>query len=91
MGVHESNKGLCEALLRAFETMQCLKVLSHATQHQSTNTSGPMPVERRSSEIELTCNSIVQRLVARQCKLPEALHCSDWFLSIEHDQHEECK
>lgn len=87
MGAHESNKGLCEALVRAFETMQCLKVLSHAMRHQSTSTSVPISVQHHSSETELTCTSIVNRLVARQCALPEAFHNSDYLLSVEHARH----
>lgn len=62
MGVHESNKGLCEALHRMFIDLKCVPALS--------GDSGVAPAggakRRLESQVD-ECKRIAERFVAREC------------------------
>lgn len=74
MGVHESNKGLCEALHRAFETMNC----AHQTHRSTTSpTDSPSP----SSDAMATCKDVIDRLIVRECSLPDSLRHPESHIS----------
>lgn len=75
MGAHESNRGLCKALLRAFETMRC---------HQSIpKNSNESPNLLHTSQLDDMCNDIVHRLIVRQCPLPDVIADAEWHLSAD--------
>lgn len=63
MGAHETNKGLCEALVRAFVIAGCNKV---DTQSNIATTHN----HRNKTDLTADCAHILERLRARGCSLP---------------------
>lgn len=56
MGAHESNKGLCKALMRAFLTLQCEQMNAGNVVAQDVTTK---------------CTAILQRMRERACEMPD--------------------
>lgn len=86
MGVHESNHGLCEALHRAFETMQCVQKLASASEKTEGNyplSPPPSTAESSDSHLLSACSNLLRRLILRQCQIPLLIQDADWFDSEE--------
>ncbi len=62
MGAHETNKGLCEALVRAFLVAGCNTV--------DTGANPTADKARSSIDHAFDCTRILERLRARGCALP---------------------
>lgn len=62
MGVHESNQGLCAALLRGFETLKCSASDLGAGDIQS--------VQQVEGPYSVTCKDLLARLIDRNCSIP---------------------
>lgn len=63
MGVHESNKGLCKALHRMFDTMKCAAAKS---------------VPDDDDERAKLCDDVVRRIVDRNCEKPPKVFEPEW-------------
>lgn len=55
MGAHESNKGLCPALHRAFRTLACKQVLADQT-------------AKRNDDLHQQCVMLLERITQRHCQ-----------------------
>lgn len=76
MGVHESSKGVCQALTRAFDSMDCA---SHA-QNPNSNDS---PNHSQDANALDMCSNLVRRLIARGCTVPDTVRKAEWYLASE--------
>lgn len=67
MGAHESNKGICQALVKAFKTLKCQTHLPIRVNQEidSNNFS-----KKRSEEQEV-CKQILERLHERKCSVQQ--------------------
>lgn len=85
MGVHESNAGLCEALNRAFESLQCIEHIMAAQNRVSNNCSSPSAVSQGTfdSQKDVSCVDLLRRLISRQCSISQHIRDSDWFESYD--------
>lgn len=73
MGVHESNRGLCGALYRAFRVMNC-------RQHVSLSDVCDEPAKHVSLEEDDRqglCENLAHRLRVRGCSIPEEADDAD--------------